>query len=193
MMRMACGALVGLLLCVGASAALADETMTVCFNYGCASEGVARLAEPRLRAIGKGLHGARSAAEERGHLAVAIGRLYAWAGEQTPIGADHAGNVADGGAYGAMDCIDHSTTTTRFLELLARRGWLRFHHVLAPERRGWIFQHYTAVIEENLPSALLQADPGSARWAVDSWYVEPGQPALVLPLEEWKSYWSPDA
>lgn len=192
-MRMASGWLVGLLLCAGASAAVADEAVAICFNYGCASEGVARLTESRLHEIGQELNAARSAAEERERLAVAVGRLYAWAGEQTPIQADHAGNAADGGAYGAMDCIDHSTTTTRFLQLLARRGWLRFHHVLAPARRGWIFQHYTAVIEENLPSALLQADIQSARWAVDSWYVEPGQPALVLPLEEWKSYWSPDA
>lgn len=191
-MRASCGALVAFLLCVGAGAVLADEKVMACFNYGCTGEGVVHLSESRLRTIGEELQGARSAAEERERLAVTIGRLYAWASEQTPIGADHAGNTADGGTYGAMDCIDHSTTTTRFLELLARRGWLRFHHVLAPARRGWIFQHYTAVIEENLPSALLQADPGSTRWAVDSWYAEPGQPALVLPLAEWKNYWSPD-
>lgn len=171
----------------------ADERVPICFNYGCATEAVVLFAESRLTVVGQRLAMADTAAAERAMLAMVIGQLYAWAGEQTPIHADRAGNVADGGAYGAMDCIDHSTTTTRFLRLLERRGALHFHHVQEPARRGWIFQHYTAVIEENLPSIMHRADALSARWAVDSWYVDNGQPALVLPLEEWVDYWSPDA
>ena len=37
---------------------------------------------------------------------------------------------------GSMDCIDHSTTTTRLLKMMARRGMLRFHHVLEPVERA---------------------------------------------------------
>jgi hypothetical protein len=180
-------------LCLGLAIAHADEGVPVCFNYGCASEAVVLFAESRLAAIDRQLGKARTAADERERLSLAVGQLYAWAGEQTPIKADRAGNVADGGVYGEMDCIDHSTTTTRFLRLLERRGALHFHHVQESARRGWIFQHYTAVIEENLPSVMLQADVLSARWAIDSWYVDNGRPALVLPLKEWFDYWSPDA
>lgn len=183
-------------LCLGlatAHAAHADEGVPVCFNYGCSSEAIVLFTESRLATINRQLGRARTAADERARLSPVIGQMYAWAGEQTPIKADRAGNVADGGVYGAMDCIDHSTTTTRFLRLLERRGALHFHRVLEPARRGWIFQHYTAVVEENLSSAMLQADVLSARWAIDSWYVDNGQPALVLPLREWFDYWSPDA
>jgi hypothetical protein len=39
--------------------------------------------------------------------------LYGWAGEQSDI-HNRGGNYADAG-IGRMDCIDHSTSTTRLL------------------------------------------------------------------------------
>jgi hypothetical protein len=83
-------------------------------------------------------------------LSLAIGWLLGWAGEQTPIAADRGGNFADDGVYGRMDCIDHSTTTTRLLRLLESRRWLQFHRVLEPVRRVlYLFEfHYSAQIEE---------------------------------------------
>ncbi|HJV28515.1 MAG TPA: hypothetical protein VJ673_22745 [Aromatoleum sp.] len=170
---------------------------------------------------------ANDAASERVAIAGAIGKLYGLAGEQTPIAADRRGNFLDDGVEGRMDCIDHSTNTTRFLEMMSARGWLHFHRVLEPERRHFaIFQHFSAVIEEleppapeRLPDApalvpdyvapmLAMCDctevladivvpapvvevrptghPG-ARFAVDSWFVDHGDPAVVLPLDQWLS------
>lgn len=172
----------------------ADEPVSVCFNYGCAAQATVRFSARQLQQVEQRLASAGDAGQERQLLAQAIGQLYAWAGEQTPIHADRAGNYADAGVSGAMDCIDHSTTTTRFLRLLEKRGALRFHRVAEPTRRGWIFQHFTATLEE-LPASMVTsvalAQPH--RYAIDSWYVDNGKPAIVLPLEQWFSYGGPGA
>jgi hypothetical protein len=86
-----------------------------------------------------------------------------------------------------MDCIDHSTTTTRLLRLLDKRGWLRYHRVLDPEsrRRFLVFEHYSAQIEEHVDNLPVTTDPGSLRFVVDSWFFDNGHPAVVMPLASW--------
>lgn len=188
--------------------------LSICYNYGCASEGSVHVRAATLRRIGERLAAARDAAQERERLAEAVGGLYRVAATQTAVAADRAGNLLDGGADGRMDCIDHSTSTTRLLQLLEARGALRFHRVLEPVRRTrLILQHFSAVIEvlavaeriERLPpgqalagcnctedglviGATREADgedrPGQ-RYVVDSWFVDNGEPAVVLPLAEW--------
>ena len=171
-------------------AAMAAE-VRVCFNYGCVSEQAVRFDERLLAGIGASLAEAADAKGERMRTAAAIGRLYREAGRQSPISADRAGNLRDDGAFGKMDCIDHSISTTRLLALLESRGMLHHHRVLPRVRRTrlLLFQHYTAVLEE-----LPQAAGGSAarRFAIDSWFVEQGEPPVVLPLEAWLDGEGPD-
>ena len=205
-----------------AAVAHADEPaygqVSVCYNYGCATQAIVNLSAQQLQQVDQLLASAEDAGHERQLLAQVIGRLYAWAGAQTPIHADRAGNYADAGVSGEMDCIDHSTTTTRFLRMLEQRGALHFHHVIAVTRRGWIFQHFTATVEERQsmtdvataaaltrtstptsaqpPTQLLtqsstQPSTQLRRFAVDSWYVDSGKPAIVLPLDQWFSYGGP--
>jgi hypothetical protein len=170
--------------------AWADETVSVCFNYSCVAEKPVDFSEERLLPLRDALAAAHSSTQEREILAVVVGRLYAVAAEQTPIGADRAGNRADEGMPGRMDCIDHSTTTTRLLRMLEKRRWLRFHRVLDPVRRGGvIFQHFSAAIED-LGDGIeaLGSDAAARTWVVDSWYADNGKPAWVAPLAEWKSH-----
>ena len=164
------------------------ETVRICYNYGCLAEAEAEFDEPQLTRVRALLGTAESAEDERERVAVAIGWLLGWAGRQTPIAADRGGNYADDGVRGRMDCIDHSTTTTRLLRLLEARGWLRFHRVLDPVLRvRFLFDaHYSAQIEE-LPEVAgdeATAD-AAARHVVDSWFRDNGQPAVVLPLPRW--------
>ncbi|WP_332675644.1 hypothetical protein [Aromatoleum sp.] len=199
-------------------AARSAEAVDVCFNYGCAGGSRVAFSDARLREVRALLADASDAAAERDAIAAAVGRMYRIAAGQSPIGADRAGNYLDGGVVGRMDCIDHSTTTGRFLALLESRGWLRFHRVAEPARRTRIiFQHFSAVIEETGPAApepererdhvplsLTRCDcqndeefprirepemqppqQVARRFAVDSWFVEPGEPAVLLPLQEW--------
>jgi hypothetical protein len=103
-----------------------------------------------------------------------------------------------------MDCIDHSTSTTRLLRMIEARGWLRFHRVLDPVRRSRFLldQHFSAAVEETGSAAADPAAAGemlkvgeglpAARFAVDSWFFDNGTPAVVMPLEDWLSGDSPD-
>lgn len=174
-----------ILLTMLATATCADEPVLVCFNYGCHVRQPVLLADYRLGLLRDLLDGATTAAQERDRLAQAVAQMYRWSAEQTPIGADRGGNLADEGRPGSMDCIDHSRTTDGFLRLLERQGWLRFHRV-APivVRHRWIFgQHFTAVIDETA---------GGTSFAVDSWFVNNGELPVIMPLEEWRDGGGPD-
>ena len=168
--------------------AQAEQRVVVCYNYGCLAQVEVVYDDGQLREIGEILAPAQDAAEERAAIAVAIGRLLGWAGKQSPIFADRGGNYDDDGVNGGMDCIDHSTTTTRLLQMMAAQGWLRFHRVLEPVLRSrfLIFAHYSALIEqsdENDP-ATPEAE---RRYVVDSWFFDNGQPAVVMPLAQWQA------
>ena len=199
----------------------AESTVSICYNYGCVREEEVRFRAATLTRLVARFADAQTAEEERAVLGEALGRLYRVAAIQTPIAADRGGNLLDDGANGRMDCIDHSTSSTRRLRLLETRGALRFHRVLEPVRRTrFIFQHFSAAIEElscaersarvapdpapsevstealahgpcaeagqNIEDAggAVAASPG-ARYVVDSWFVDNGEPAVVLPLAEW--------
>lgn len=179
--------LLWLLLGCAAPGAMA-ETVRICYNYGCLAEAEVHYAAHQLDQVRALLGTAQSAADEREKLSLAVGWLLGWAGEQTPISADRGGNYADQAVYGRMDCIDHSTTTTRLLRLLEARGWLRFHRVLeVVQRTRYLFEvHYSAQIEElEDPAGERAAAGGSARHVVDSWFRDNGQPAVVMALPDW--------
>ncbi|QDX81233.1 hypothetical protein B9N43_08265 [Denitratisoma sp. DHT3] len=176
----------GLLLLALLGGARADEQVMVCYGYGCAHQAPALFADSQLDPLLARLGTAHDGVDERRLLAEAVGQLYGWAGQQTPIHADRGGNYADEGRRGSMDCIDHSLTTTRLLTMLANRGGLHFHHVIARvlRTRGMIFEHYSA--------AIAESGEGARRYAVDSWFVDNGKPAVILPLDEWMDGGGPD-
>lgn len=186
----------GVLLVLCSLTAGAGEKVAVCFNYGCLNTATVVFSKAQLAEVQGLLDDATDAAHERELVAVVIGRLLGWAGKQTPIWADRGGNFADEGIHGKMDCIDHSTTTTRLLLMLERRGGLRWHKVLEPEvrTRFLFFQHWTAVIEEEAKAPFRDEHPfTSVRYAVDSWFYDNGKPAVVMPLDHWLDWEGPDA
>lgn len=194
-----------LVLATAYCAARAEETVVICYDYGCASQARIRYADAQLAAIRSLLAGAQDAARERMRLALVVGWLYSWAGRQSPIHNDRGGDFADDAAEGRMDCIDHAQSTTRLLRMLESRGWMRFHRVLAPARRTRYFvtQHFSAVVQENAvasrtplvagTSAAHAGDEGSgARFVIDTWFLDNGMPAVILPLDDWMSGAGPD-
>jgi len=183
-----------LVLLMAAGGALADESVDVCFNYGCAAEEPVVFSESRLAWVREMLAAANSSERERALLALVIGQLYGWAAEQTPLGNDKAGNYADGGMPGQMDCIDHSTTTTRLLRMIEERRWLRFHRVLDPIRRSFLMtQHFSAAIEDLGDGiSVIRIDENKRTWAVDSWYADNGKPPWIAPLRKWEKDDGPD-
>jgi hypothetical protein len=115
--------------------AMAGEQVSVCFNYGCEVEEVAVFSDIRLAWAQEMLATADSAERERQLVSIVMGRLYFWAGQQTAIHADRGGNFDDEGVRGAMDCIDHSTSTTSFLRLLERRGAAGYSSIIRRRSR----------------------------------------------------------
>lgn len=170
------------LLCAwSAGQALADEQAVVCFNYGCMARQEVSFAETQLAELGMRLGLADTPVAERAILAQVVGQMYRWAGEQSPIHADRPGDFLDDAVHGMMDCIDHAETTTGFLHVLEGRGLLHFH-VVEPIRRRvrWLVsQHFSAVIRE------VADEPPGQQFVVDTWFGEHGDPAVVLPLEDW--------
>jgi hypothetical protein len=169
-------------------ALLADEAVRICYGYGCLAQADIRFTEGQLGEVRRMLFAAVDAESERSILAKVIGRLYAWGGEQSDIHNDRGGNYADGHLPGKMDCIDHSTSTTRLLKMLEARGYLRWHNVQSPVERSVVklfFVHWSAVIAE-------KTDGEAPRFVVDSWFVDNGQPAVILPLAEWMKGAGPD-
>ena len=184
-----------LLLC--ALSAGAEERISVCFNYGCLTQAEVVFNDEQLRELALLLGDAQDAAQERKAISVAVGRLHGWAGQQSPISADRGGNYADDAVYGKMDCIDHSTTTTRLLRMMESQGMLRYHRVLEPvlRHRVLIFDHFAAQIEEvQQPVTAGEGGLGGlpGRYVVDSWFFDNGQPAAVMPVAQWRSGVSPD-
>ena len=187
--------LLPVLMLFAALPAAADVVVPLCHGYGCIVQDEVRYSERQLRQIGSVLAAAVDAENERKLLAGVIGQLYAWGGEQSDIRNDRGGNFADAGVPGRMDCIDHSTSTTRLLELLVSRRALRWHRVQAPEVRHflWVFPaHWSAVIEETGGESVDAAEALSRRFVVDSWFENNGEPAVILPLADWKKGAGPD-
>ena len=168
MLRTAFAAVV-MTISLGAAAAEVD----ICYDYGCHRQARAVFAETDLAALRALLEAAVDAPGERLLLAQAVGRMYALAALQTPIWRDRARNTMDERHLdGAMDCIDHSTNTQRFLRLLAENGALRFHATGERSHRFAFLvfgEHWAATLVEN---------GSQARFAVDSWFFEPGERAF---------------
>lgn len=186
---------VALLLAGLGAGALADESVAFCYNWSCKEEAEAHFAEPLLIGIRRDLALSRDAADERQRLARSVARLYAEAARQLPIANDLAGNGRDSENDGRMDCVDHSTSTTRLLQLLEGRHWLRWHRVLEPARRSrfLLVQHFAAQLEELSPPVQGEEGAGEApRFVVDTWFVDPGQPAVVMSFENWMKGEGPD-
>ena len=181
-----------LLIC--ALSAGAEERVSVCFNYGCLMQAEVVFSDEQMHELALLLGAAHDAAQERAAIGVAIGRLHGWAGEQSPISADRGENQADDAAYGRMDCIDHSTTTTRMLRMMENQGMLRHHRVLEPVQRRsvLILEHFSAQIEEIDDMSLAARLAPLGRYVVDSWFFDNGQPAAVMPLANWKAGESPN-
>ncbi len=123
------------------------------------------------------------AAGERERIRLAVALLERLVGRHTGTDADLGENFAGLGRPGQMDCIDESTNTTVYLRMLEKEGLLRWHTLVYRSTRFTGLQpHSTAVIEER----------GSGRrYAVDSWFLDNGEPPFIVPLAQWRSGWRP--
>ncbi|AXE34143.1 hypothetical protein [Chromobacterium phragmitis] len=177
--------LIPLLLALLLPAARADA-LNICYHYGCSRHAQFGISEEEHDWLATRLARADSASAEREAVADAVLALYRIAARTTPIWQDRGGNFRDGPAEGRMDCVDHSSNVTTFLNYLQRQGWLKFHRAAPPEWRApWILDlHYTGVLRDNTDGQ---------NWAVDSWFKDFGEPPVVVPLSVWMTGYEPPA
>ena len=112
---------------------MADTTppvFRVCYNYNCNRTAQVRPAADEWQmVIDQFQPAAHSAAEERDLIRRAVAILESIAGTQTPTYLDRGRNPIVDDWPGQMDCIDESTNTKRYLDLLQEHGLLRWHRV----------------------------------------------------------------
>jgi hypothetical protein len=162
------------------SAPAGAEDVSICHDYGCKARTTVHYSAADLDQVERVLGEAHSPAAERDATARAVAWLYLYASLQSPIWRDRGENFEDDETQpGRMDRIDHSTNTTAFLQLLERRGWLRFHAVGEPVIRG-------VGIDDHWAARVVERDARD-EWVVDTWFHEPGVPAVVFPLAAWRS------
>jgi hypothetical protein len=163
------------------------EHFSVCFDHSCTTVVTDALTQAEWdRATQPLKNPSTTAAEERLAVAEAIAIFEQIVGRHTGTYRDKGRNLRGFGQPGQMDCIDESTNTTTYLRLLERGGLLHLHRVLERSTRFGLFAgmpHTTAVIE----------DTGTGdRYAVDSWFLDNGQPPYIVRLEVWKAGGEPD-
>jgi hypothetical protein len=168
--------LILVMLCSGAVAQAGE--VSICYNYDCAVAAKVNLRVYELRAAKRLLLRADDAAEEREAISLVIALFEVAAGQQTPTWADKGRNVNDDGVDGRMDCIDESANATAYLRVVEGRGWLKYHNILEPVKRAPL------LVNDHWAARIMEKKTGR-EFAVDSWFFDNGQPAFVVPLDEW--------
>lgn len=164
------------------------DRFSVCHQHGCSTIDTAALTLTQWQQVAaEFLPPAATPAEERKNIARAVGLMERLVGPLTGTSGDKGGDWAGFGQPGQMDCIDEATNTTTYLALFARAGFLKWHSVADRATRGWFilgWPHTTAVIQDR---------QSGERYAVDSWFLDNGQPPFILPLKVWRDGWEPPA
>lgn len=155
---------------------------SVCFDHSCTTVVTDSLSPEEWQRATRPLHPpAPDAPAERAALARVIANLEAIVGRHTGTDRDLGRNLPGFGRPGQLDCIDESSNTRTYLLMLETTGLLRHHRVVERATRFGLFvgmPHTTAVIEET---------GTGERYAVDSWFLDNGEPPYIDTLEAWRA------
>lgn len=157
-----------------------ERAFSVCTDYHCNNSETVILTSLQWATVVELFARDASPADERENIRLAIALLETNVGAVTGTWRDLGGNFAGSGLPGQLDCIAESRNTTTYLHLLTDAGLLMYHGVEPREvRQPWIFDvHWAAVIRDRV---------SGERFAVDSWFLDNGQPPSIQPLDDWLS------
>jgi len=163
------------------------EQFPHCHSYGCLKYYLVTLNKAEWAEIDSVFTPpSRTAEQERERIEIALGKFETIVGGLTGTDRD-VGNTFKKMGDGQLDCVDESTNTTIYLDLLKQREHLKFHTIKEPRSRFAIhamqfWPHQTAVIEET---------ESAQKYAVDSWFDDNGHPAHIVPIDLWQQGWKP--
>ena len=160
----------------------------MCYGGGCAGMAHVTLSNQEWQKVVQAfMPEPENAAQERESIRQALGILEQIIGPKTGTSQDKAGTFGVWGKQGQLDCNDEAANSTTYMKLMKKKGLIKFHDILNTKRRGFFFDGWP-----HTAAAILDHASGK-RYAVDSWFYDNGQPAVVIPLEQWKSGWKPSA
>ena len=187
---------VGLQACTSPTPGILEDTMEgatyrdfiYCTGYGCSIRYYMKLTDEEWQQVRAYFNEpAPDAAAERVQIANAVGHIESIVAPKANTQDDEAGAaILMGNTRGQLDCIDESHNTTVFLTFMERDSLFTHHTVGDVAHRGMVFDrwfHNTATVIEN--------ETGDA-YVIDSWFGFNGDPADVVPLEQWQDGWHPE-
>lgn len=158
---------------------------SICYHGTCEDVTEVQLNDEQWHSIQLQFADNHSPQQERENIRRAIARMESMVGKITGTHVDKAMTLPHLGEEGQLDCIDESINTTFYLMMMANDGLLRWHEVETRKTRGFFlfgWPHTTAVIRER---------QSGRKFAVDSWFLDNGEPPYILPLEQWQDGWEP--
>lgn len=158
----------------------------ICHSGGCADiSRVALTNDEWARVSAEFEPEPQDAEDERSRIASAIGLLEQIIGDKVGTYNDFAGTFGAFSTPGQMDCNDEASNSTTYIKLMMQAGLIKHHELRDTKVRNFFLNgwpHTTAAIEDKSTGAL---------YAVDSWFFDNGVPAVIVPLELWKTGWKP--
>jgi hypothetical protein len=127
-----------------------------------------------------------SALDERERIKIAVAAMEQINGAKNGTTGDAPRNRRSEGTGTQLDCIAETANTTVALILLDQAGLLQFHRLSYPQHRGFLqlrLPHNTAAIYEKATGA---------HYTVDSWFYKNGEPAVCVPVDEWRAGYDPE-
>lgn len=165
------------------------KAISHCHGYGCKFRTAVALSDAEWQDVTSLLATPAPTPEaEREAVAKTIGRFEQLIGERVGTSEDTYGTFKELGDF-QLDCVDESVNTTVYLSLLDQSGLLTYHHADTPSERIPLI-HYSGVWPHK--TATMTETETQTRYAVDSWFHDNGNPAEIVPLEDWKAGWKPE-
>tara|TARA_B100000686_G_scaffold341164_1_gene418121 strand:+ start:75 stop:626 length:552 start_codon:yes stop_codon:yes gene_type:complete len=174
------------LVCVLNSSLAFSQKLSVCYQANCLEEINFTVSEGTHRKINTFFLLITSAIEEREAIRHAVRSLYLEAAKHSPIASDRGGNFKDYSVKGRMDCVDHSRNSTKFITYIQQQGWLNYHKV------GEIVWRNPLLINLHYASQIIEINTLRS-WVVDTWFLDFGELATVVPYDKWKDGYSPQS
>ena len=106
-------------------------------------------------------------------------------GKKTGTDRDKSGTFAHLGEEGQLDCIDESINTSFYMIMMFNDGLIRSHTVEDRAHRGFFFRGWPH------SSAVIRDTNTQEYFAVDSWFLDNGEPPHIIPLQKWRDGWKP--
>jgi len=157
----------------------------LCYNHGCSATIMVALNGEQWTEARKVFDPPpQNGADERRSISLAVGVLETIAGKST--GTGKLGGIRGWVPANKFDCVDDAVNTGTYLYMLRSDGLIRFHELKGAAHRGFLIDGRWP----HVATVIIEKETGNA-YVVDSWFLDNGNPAFVIPYNEWVAGWKP--